>query len=247
MATRVYTLSARAACIILLLIAPLPLIAETGNLHAGEKYDLELENGSVLKSALFREHKAGADYFDVPGLGEKLRIQNYRVLPPARPRAWHVSTSFAALAPLDQPALGFNAGLQFGVAGAISLWPAAPSVFPQVAARASFLRLSGDKAILSGPEFSAGPSWHLPLGSSKNHNLRAALFAGTGFYELLNRNIESKYSQTTFIATAELGYVYRSGHWGYAASYTHTYFYDTNFPVHAGGIALAITYFNEDL
>lgn len=247
MAAGVYRRIAALACIISLILHQHPLSAEKGAPAPGEKYDLELNNGSVLKGAVFREQKAGADYFDVPGIGERLKIQGYKIAKPSSARPWRIAAGIAALAPLDQPSLGFTSGLQFDILGAVSLWAASAAAFPQLAVRTGFVRLSGDKAILSGPEVSAGPLWQIALDGHGRHNLSGALFAGSGFYELLNRNIESKFTQTTFIASAQLGYLYRSGQWGYALSYTHTYFYDTNLPLHTGGVALAVTYFNEDL
>ena len=61
-----------------------------------------------------------------------------------------------------------------------------------------------------------------------------------------SRNIDTTYAQTTFLSSAQLGYLYRAGTWGYALHYTHTYFYDTNYPLHAGGVAFTVTYFSEE-
>jgi len=220
--------------------------AESPVLVAGMPYDLELDNGSVLRGAVFRERLKESDYFDVAGIGQRLQIHNYRVLPSQQRRAWQATAGFGALRALDQPALGFGAALQFEIQGAVSLWGAAPAAVPQVAARAGFSRLSGDRAILSGPEISAGLLWLVPFERHQRHYLRFGAFAGSGFYELLNRNIDTTYAQTTFLSSVQLGYLYRAGKWGYALQYTHTYFYDTNYPLHAGGVAFAVTHFSEE-
>ncbi len=239
--------TARGIGLLFLLNASLAVAATGEPLNPGGSYDLELDNGSVLKEAVFRERKADADYFDLPGVGERLKIQRYRIIQPARGRFWQATAGIAAIAPLDAQALGFNAGLQFELLGAISLLRAETNFFPQLAARAGFARLSGSRAILSGPEIAAGPLWQIAFDRGRKHNLRTAIMAGSGFYELLNRNIETIYAQTTFIAIGQIGYLYRTGHWGYALSYTHTWFFDTNYPLHAGGLSLAATYFSEDL
>lgn len=239
--------TARVTGLVLLLAASLPLSAESEPLSPGASYDLELENGSILKGAVFRERKAQADYFELPGVVDRLKIQRYRIMKPDRSRPWQATAGIAAITPLDGQALGFNAGLQFELLGAVSLLPAAQPLMPQLAGRAGFARLSGSRAILSGPEIAAGPLWQIAFDQGQKHNLRSLLMAGSGFYELLNRNIESTFAQTTFIAAGQIGYLYRTGHWGYALSYTHTWFFDTNYPMHAGGLSLAATYFSEDI
>ena len=220
--------------------------AESPALVAGMPYDLELDNGSILRGAVFRERLKESDFFDVAGIGERLQIRNYRVVRSQQRRAWQATAGLGALRTLDQPSLGFGLALQFEIQGAVSLWAAAPPMVPQMAARAGFSRLSGDRAILSGPEISAGLLWLIPLERQRRHYFRVSAFAGSGFYELLNRNIDTTYAQTTFLSSAQLGYLYRAGTWGYALHYTHTYFYDTNYPLHAGGVAFTVTYFSEE-
>ncbi len=215
-------------------------------LSPGTSYDLELANGSVLKAAVFREMKNGEPIFDIPGLGDRLPVKNFQATLHDNVRRWHISAGIAAIVPLDQQVLGFGQGLAADLRAAISVFSFRSAWLPQLGFLAGYTRLTGERAILAGPELAAGPVWSHALDQAGKHLVMTSVHAGTGFYQLHNRSLDTSYAQTTFVGVAGAGYIYRYAAWGYGISYAHTWLFDANYPLQTGRMNFSVTYFGGE-
>ena len=224
----------------LVLLACSSLVAE--KLTPGETYTLELADGSRLHSAVYRGVEAGVDSFELASVVGRVRLKEYRVARPPAKIPWMLAIAPGYELPLNQKELGFTQGLAIHLTGSAPLFGDAHLAIPRVVANAGFSRYSGSKALLSGPELALGPGWLLPLGTSAWFAL-FHLTAGTAFYELLNVNLNQTFTQTTFVANAELGFGRRMSGWGITCSYVQSYLYDEKLPLVSGGVSIGAVYF----
>lgn len=225
----------------LLLIFTGPGFAET--LTPGETYVLELPDGSRLHGAVYRGQEAGVDSFELSSVIGRVRLKEYRVFPPPKKITWLLAVTPGLQVPLNQKELGFSHGIGVQLAGNIPLFDGAHVAVPRLAVTAGFSRYSGSRALLSGPELAAGPGWILPLGRESRWFALFNLAAGAAFYELLNVNISQTFSQTTFLAAAELGLGLRLSDWGLICSYVQSYVHDEKLPLVSGGLRIGAVYF----
>lgn len=223
------------------LLAVYPLVAD--NLSPGELYDLELPDGSSLNGAVYRGQEAGADSFELSSVVGRIRLKDYRVVPRQKPQPWYVMAAPAYYLPLNQQQLGFSQALGFNLAGSIPIFSSSNFLTPRAVVAAGITRYSGSKAMLSGPELTAGPGWLIPLGRTSRFFTVFTLTAGTAFYELLNTNLNQTFSQTTFLGAAELGLGIRLSEWGVICSYVQNYVHDEKLPMVSGGVRLGAVYF----
>lgn len=225
-----------------LLVIPLgPLLAET--LKSGEAYTLELPDGNRLHGAVYRGQEAGADSFELATVVGRVRLREYRVVQPQKQLPWILAVTPGLQVPLNQKELGFTHGLGVQLAGNIPLFENPHFALPRLALVAGFSRYSGSKALLSGPDIAAGSGWMIPLGNSQRWFALFNLTAGAAFYELLNVNINQTFSQTTFLAAAELGLGLRLSDWGLICSYVQNYLHDEKLPLVSGGVRIGAVYF----
>jgi hypothetical protein len=218
-----------------------PLMAE--ELVPGNSYDLELPDGSRLNGAIYRGQEAGADSFEVAALVGRIKPRHYRVLHRPKPLPWLVAAAPAYYIPFNQPELSFSGAIGFNLLASIPVFSGTNFFLPRAAVAAGFTRYSGSRALLSGPELTAGPGWVIPFGSEARFYTALTLTAGTAFYELLNTNLNQTFSQTTFLGTAEIGLGIRFSEWGVILSYVQNYLYDKNLPLTSGGVRLGAVYF----
>lgn len=208
-------------------------------LQHGQSYTLELPNGSILRQAVFRSQRVNVYIFDVPGLGEGLALTEFTVLPEPKSRAWLISAGIGAAFPYNQQELGFSQSLAADLHFVTRLYSGQPLWVPQAALRGGFLRLDGERALLSGPELTAGAAWLVPLTKRANHSFYADLTTGAGFYRLLNEKVERTFEQYTFLLQSQIGYSFRQGDWGVLLAVMQSYIHDENRPLLTGGIRLA--------
>lgn len=227
-----------------LLVAPITIAAQ-GAPVIGQAYDLELSDGTRLKNAVYRGVKDGADAFELKSVVGLLQLKAYRVLPAERRQGLMAMAGMQYLLPYDQKQLGFSESLSGQLSVSLPLLRESPAWVPRLWAGAGFTRFSGSKALLSGPEISAGPAWLLTL--TQNHHLFLNLSAGAGFYRLFNQSLNETFSQNTFIALAEAGYALRLARWGVSLSYVQQYIHDSRLPLNAGGIRFAAVYFGGNV
>lgn len=211
-------------------------------LERGQSYTLELPNGSVLRQAVFRSQRVNVYIFDVPGVAEGLALTDFRVVPEPKPRSWLVSAGVSATFPLNQRELGFQQGLSGDLQLVMQVLPRQAVWLPWLSLRAGFLRLDGERALLSGPELSAGPAWLIPLGAGSRHYLYGDLTAGAGFYALLNEKVERTYQQHTFIGQGQIGYLFRQSNWGFLLGWAQQFVYDVHYPLINGGVRMAAVF-----
>ncbi len=211
-------------------------------LERDKSYTLALPNGSVLHEAVFRDQRGNAYVFDIPGVGKNLSLTDFRVVPEPTPRPWLASAGVSAAFPLNQRKLGFQQGIAGDLQFAIQVWPRPAAWLPWLAVRAGFLRLDGERALLSGPELSVGPAWLVPLTKRANHFLYTDLTTGAGFYSLLNEKIKRTYRQHTFIGQGHIGYLFRHGQWGVLLSWAQQFVYDVHYPLVTGGVRVAAVF-----
>lgn len=228
-----------ARCTVFILFLPAAAFA----LEPGAAYDLELRDGSTLRRATFRGHEADGDLFEVASVAGVLRIRDYQVISSPQPRSYLLTVAAAGMLPQNQQQLGFEYGLALQASGAFQIFPAGSTWIPYLVITAGFARFTGSKALLAGPDLGIGPGWFWPLSHDGAHNLHTAATAGSGFYQLLNQNLDQTYRQTTFCATLQFGYMYRTGKWGLSLAYAQQYIYDQNLPLFAGGVRAAVTHF----
>lgn len=210
-------------------------------LTPGGTYVLELPDGSRLHGAVYRGQEAGVDSFELASVVGTVRLRKYRVLPPAKKMPWLLAATPGFQLPLNQPELGFSHGLNMQLSANTPLFEGAHAALPRLAVSAGFSRYSGSKALLSGPEFAAGPGWMMALG--KRWFALLNLAAGAAFYELLNLNMNEKFSQTTLIAAAELGLGLHLSEWGLVCSYVQNYVHDEKLPLLTAGVRIGAVYF----
>ncbi|MCS6972361.1 MAG: hypothetical protein N2Z22_07740 [Turneriella sp.] len=233
------------------LVLALPIYAAP--LQPGERYDLELEDGSRIRNAIYRGKKAGWEHFELSsGL---IQLKSFQVLqkqevqkpmqqkPKSTP--WLLALQAGYYLPMNQPHLGFRSGL--GMALAASLPIADNPLLPRLALKAGFSRYSGSRALLSGPEITFGPGWIFFLDSKNRLFMQFTLTSGIAFYQLLNLSLEQTYNQSTFLATGDIGFGLRFGRWGILLGYMQNFVYDRNLPLTFGNFHFAATYFGGEL
>jgi hypothetical protein len=230
------------AAIVCLLLA-LPALVRAQELIPGQSYDLELKDGSRLNGAVYRGQQDRIARFELPSVVGELRLKEYRVVQPQKQLPWLLTITPGLQLPINQRELGFTHALGIELTGNLPVFRNAHFALPRLALLAGFSRYTGSKALLSGPEIAAGPGWLLPLGNSERWFALFHLTAGAAFYELLNVNINQTFSQTTFLAAAEVGLVVRRAHWGVILSYVQSYLYDEKLPLFSGGVRLGAVYF----
>ena len=225
---------------LLLLAAPMLLRAQDTPV-IGQAYDLELSDGTRLKNAIYRGKKDTSDSFEVKSVVGLLQLRDYRVLPPHRPLGFMLTAAMQYQAVYDQKHLGFNEAIAGVASLSLPVFSVAPAYIPRLFTSAGFTRFSGSKALLSGPEATAGLNWLVQLAHA--HFLFINLSAGAGFYRLLNQSLAETFTQNTFIAVGEAGYALRFARWGLTLSYIQQYVHDLKLPLNAGGIRFGAVYF----
>jgi hypothetical protein len=228
-----------ALTVFLLLVVPL----SAQELIPGQAYELELKDGSRLHGAVYRGQDAGFGSFELTSVVGQVRLKDYRIVNPQKQFPWMLAIAPGLEVPLNQKELGFTHGLGVQLTGNIPVFRNAHFALPRLAVFAGFSRYSGSKALLSGPEIAAGPGWLLPLGNSERWFALFHITAGAAFYELLNVNINQTFSQTTFLAAAELGLGLRVSDWGLICSYVQSYLHDEKLPLVSGGVRFGAVYF----
>lgn len=227
-----------------LLTAALNAAAPT--LVVGQSYELELADGSRLHRAVYRGKEGGHDLFELTSIVGNVKLADFKIIETRRPAGWLIAAGISAALPLNQADLGFSQGLGGQLGGSIPVFSSGAFWLPRLTGAAGFLRYSGSKALLSGPDVMAGPGWLLVLGDAQRHWLQLTALAGAGFYQLLNQNIGQTFAQNTFVATLEAGYLYRFARWGAGLSYVQQYIHDEKLPFTAGGLKFVFVYFGGD-
>ncbi|GAB4423900.1 MAG: hypothetical protein OHK0011_04110 [Turneriella sp.] len=223
------------------LLPCLPIRAQ--ELIPGQAYELELTDGSRLNGAVYRGQEAGVDSFELATVVGRVRLKEYRIVQPPKQLSWMLALAPGLHLPLNQKELGFSHGVDVQLAGNIPLFKTPHFALPRLAVVAGFARYSGSKALLYGPDVTAGPGWLIPLGHGQRWFALLHLTAGAAFYELLNVNLNQTFSQTTFLAAAEMGLGLRLSQWGVMCSFAQSFLFDEKLPLVSGGIRISAVYF----
>lgn len=224
---------------------PVHLPSEQAGLVIGQAYHLKLPNGSELKDAVFKGNEGGVSLFEIPTVLGPLRLKEFSLVTEKKAAPWIISLSPEVLIPQNQRELGFSQGLGLHLAASYPFWRT--PFAPRLAASLGIVRYTGSRALLSGPEATAGPGWVIPFGKKQDHFIAVNLYAGYAFYALFNQALSETFQQTTFLGAIEVGYGYRYTQWAFLMSYSQNYIYDSNFPFTTGAVRFSVAYFGEAL